>query len=421
MSISEWLKGLLDEKVEREGHTSFDSAIRSLAYEAGEHRRDTQPTTTRSSTDVHPTDPFDTLGQIVGRFGGIGSKKNLKQKMDIHRLTGLYPDITTIAISPTGHFETFSEFDRVTEHNISNSGINPLTITQPANPVASNQEHIQTSVSQVVSHLRAFLINGEGAGNEEAQIGALQKAVFQLYELGGYTEEEASPQEEQPTLADLHETLDRLTDDPEESNTVREAASSLVKTLDEHKAGDVYRLLNKSGRLGIKENEMNLIQLSDITGSTHAQVVNSVAVLNAIREGQAISGPVLIVLDGAHYYFSQNPFREVLCQEFRHARHHNIAYDYNTQRLADVSREGESVIHETSVVEIHPPYRAEEEAGGEEMGLESSLSEEHWEFLDMPPGEAPVEYLQRTKETGWSICAYNPQGREKELLQQHFN
>lgn len=421
VSISEWLKGLLDKKVEREGHTSFDSAIRSLAYEAGEHRQDTQSTTTGSSTNLHPTDPFGTLGQVVGRFGGKGNKKNLKQKMDIHRLTGLYPDLTTIAISPNGQFETFSKFDRVTEHNISNSGINPLTISQPANPVLSNQEYIQTSVSQVVTLLRSFLINGEEAGNGEAQIGALQKAVFQLYELGGYMEEETSPQGEQPTLAGLHKTLGRLADDPEESDTVREAASSLVKTLDEYNGGDVYRLLNESGRLAIEKNEMNLVQLSDITGSTHAQIVNSVAVLNAIREGQAISGPVLIVLDGAHYYFSQNPFWEVLCQEFRHARHHNIAYDYNTQHLADVSSEGESVIHETSVVEIYPPYRAEEEVGSEEMGLKSSLSEEHWEFLNMPPSEAPIEYLQRTQETGWSICAYNPQGREKDLLQQHFS
>jgi hypothetical protein len=422
VSISEWLKGLLDKKVDREDHTSFDSAIRALAYEAGEHNQDTPATTARSSTGDHPTDPFDTLGQVVGRFGGIGSKKALKQKMDIHRLMGLYPDLTTIAISPIGVFDSFKEFDGVSELNIADSGVNPFTVTQPADLVLSHQEHRETSMSQVVSLLRLFLVDEDEAGNEEAQIAALQKAVFQLYELRGYIEGEPSLREEPPTLADLHETLSRLADEPEESGAVRDAASNLVKTLDELESSDVYGLLNESGRLAIEENEINLVQLSEVTGGDHAKVVNSAAVLNAIREAKTISGPVLIVLDEAHYYFSENPFQEVLHQEFRHGRHHDIAYDYNTQLFADTYSQGMEILnHNTDIVEVYPPYHLEEEPETVEADLNLDLSEDHQEFLKMPPGKAPVEYLQRTQDTGWDICAYNPQGREEELLQKHSN
>lgn len=418
VSISEWLKGLLDDKVDREDHTSFDSAIRALAYEAGEHNQEIQTTSARSSAGIQPTDPFDTLGQVVGRFGGIGSKKSLKQKMDIHRLMGLYPDLTTIAISPIGVFDSFKEFGGVTELDISDSAVNPLTVTQPADPLRSNKEHMETAVSQVESLLQLFLVDGAEAGGEKAQIKTLQRALFQVYELRGCMEEEASPQGEQPTLADLHGTLSRLADDPEEPEAVRDAASSLVKTLDELEDGDVYGLLNESGRLAIEENEINLVQLSEVTGSDHAKVVASAAVLNAIREAKTISGPVLIVLDEAHYYFSGSPFQEVLHQEFRHGRHHDIAYDYNTQRFADTYGQGMEILnHNTDIVEVYPPYENVEVS--ETEGLNLSLSEDHQEFLMMPPGKAPVEYLQRTQDAGWNVCAYNPQGREEELLQKH--
>lgn len=422
VSISEWLKGLLDDKVDREDHTSFDSAIRALAYEAGEHNQGTQTTTAGSSAGSQPTDPFDTLGQVVGRFGGIGSKTSLKQKTDIHQLMGLYPGLTTIAISPIGVFDSFKELGGVTELDISDSGVNPLTVTQPADPHRSNREHTGTVVSQVESLLQPFLVDAteEEEEDEKIQIKILRKALSQVYELRGCMEGEASPQRGQPTLGDLHEALSRLADDPEEPDVARDAASSLVKTLDELEDGDVYGLLNKSRRLAIEENEINLVQLSEVTGGDHAKVVASAAVLNAIREAKAISGPVLIVLDEAHYYFSGSPFQEVLHQEFRHGRHHDIAYDYNTQQFADTYGQGMDILnHNTDIVEVYPPYHLEEESETEGADLNLNLSEDHQEFLKMPPGKAPVEYLQRTQDAEWNVCAYNPQGREEELLQKH--
>ncbi|MCY4732832.1 transferase [Natronomonas gomsonensis] len=299
---------------------------------------------TRSPVVIDPFAREDGYAKFT--VGDPGSGKSFSSKQQFIRTLARDPDRIGVVLEPLNNWN--GVIDALGGRQITvggDLGLNPLEIKpMPDHVLAKRGEDaslLKERRNRVVSFFRNFFAHrGVELGPRRT---TLERAIETAYERRGITDDVETHDRQDPTVRDVLDILEEMSDSPEEfvvrvdaeREKVSDDAVWLLDQLWPFAEGGQFGNLGRQSEFDIRDEKVLYLDLVQQGGSIGGQTSLLMELLISLvyERAKETDREVVFVIDEARYLMKDSATLEYLETIFRHHRHHDLSIQLITQTV----------------------------------------------------------------------------------------
>ena len=315
--------------------------------------------------------------------GAIGSGKSFSTKLNILREYCARDDLTVIILDPLEGFVNFVEKlggQRVVVGG--SQAVNPMELRQAdvedardamkedenSREVDEKKDPFAQKIAQVEGFFRSFF-RQEGI-ELGGKLPTLRGAVILTYKDAGITSDISTHGKESPTVSDLLETLQELSQDPSrlvyedvededsqtESDIVKQHANTLLSDLRAFQENGKYDMLAQQTEVDLMSSDIVYLDMAANEMDTDHQGLMMQLLFDAVyQRGKETDDKVIFSIDEAHVMMQDEDSLDMLETAVRHSRHYDMSINFITQEVDDFfkSEQSAAIANNCTLKEIH--------------------------------------------------------------------
>ncbi len=292
-------------------------------------------------------DPFARKdGYAKFTVGDPGSGKSFSSKQQFIRTLARDPDRIGVVLEPLSNWN--GVIDALGGRHITvggDLGLNPLEIKPMPDHVLETRGEdanlLKERRNRVLSFFRNFF------AHRDVELGSrrttLERAVDDAYERNGITDDIDTHDNENPTVRDVLDILEEMSESPEEfvvrveaeQEKIREDAVWLLDQLRPFAKDGQLENLGRESEFDIRDEKVLYLDLVQQGGSIGGQTSLLMELLISLvyERAKTTDKEVVFVIDEARYLMKDSATLEYLETIFRHHRHHDLSIQLITQTV----------------------------------------------------------------------------------------
>ena len=292
-------------------------------------------------------DPFAREdGYAKFTVGDPGSGKSFSSKQQFIRTLARDPDRIGVVLEPLHNWN--GVIDALGGRQITvggDLGLNPLEIKPtPAHVLEKRGDDaslLKERRNRVLSFFRNYFEHRDLEFGPRRS--TLERAIDAAYERKGITDDVETHAHESPTVRDVLDVLEEMSESPEsfvvrvasESERIRDDAVWLLGQLRPFAAGGQLENLGRHSEFDIRDEKVLYLDLAQQGGSLGGQTSLLMELLISLvyERAKETDKEVVFVIDEARYLMKDSATLEYLETIFRHHRHHDLSIQLITQTI----------------------------------------------------------------------------------------
>lgn len=281
-------------------------------------------------------------------FGKIGSGKSFATKLEILRTYASRSDTKIIMLDPLEGFTSVNLALGGQHIEVGGKlGLNPMEIHYiPPEKRTEQADPYGITKSKVLGFFERYY-NARGSALSEIKNGrgVLERAIDKAYKRKGIKPNDLeSHKNESPTVLDVKEVLEEISEDPKQAidmegtaytKKFEDAAADLLISFSQFEEGGEYRNLAMKNEVNIKENDVNYIDLKQREASSKTGLMMHLLLHEVYEEAQRTDKKLLFAIDEAHMLLDNAESLDYLEHVVRHSRHYDMSINFITQNIQD--------------------------------------------------------------------------------------
>ncbi|MFB6188970.1 MAG: VirB4 family type IV secretion system protein [Halapricum sp.] len=329
-------------------------------------------------------DPFAREdGYAMFTVGDPGSGKSFGAKQNFIRTIEQDPDCIGVVLEPLNNWNGVIEAlggQRVTVGGT--MGLNPLEIKPTPERVLRSRGEDASPLKERRERAISFFTNFFAL--REVSLGdrrtTLELALDEAYDRKGITEDVATHGRESPTVRDMLDILEEMSDAPEdfvvrsdaEGDKLANDAVWLLDQLRPFTEGGQFENLGRESEFDIRDERLIYLDLVQQGGNLggHTSLLMELLISLVYERAKETDKRVVLVVDEARYLMSDTATLSYLETIFRHHRHHDLSIRLITQTVDEFFQwpEAEMILDQCAIKQFHKLDGMDEE-WADEFGL----------------------------------------------------
>ena len=351
-------------------------------------------------------DPFAREdGYAMFTVGDPGSGKSFAAKQNFIRTIEQDPDCIGVVLEPLNNWNGVIDAlggERITVGGT--MGLNPLEIKPTPERVLRSRGDDASPLKERRERAISFFTNFFAL--REVQLGdrrtTLELALDEAYERQGITEEIGTHDRESPTVRDILDILEEMSDGPApfvvrsdaEGEKLADDAVWLLDQLRPFTEGGQFENLGRESEFDIRDESLIYLDLVQQGGNLggHTSLLMELLISLVYERAKETDKRVVLVVDEARYLMSDAATLSYLETIFRHHRHHDLSIRLVTQTVDEFFQwpEAEMILDQCAIKQFHKLDGMDEEWANE-FGL--NFAQMRY-VQDAIPGNEDVGYSQ---------------------------
>jgi len=299
---------------------------------------------TRSPLVIDPFARED--GYAMFTVGDPGSGKSFGSKQNFIRTIEQDPDRIGVILEPLNNWAGVAEAlggQRITVGGT--LGLNPLEIKPTPEHVLDARGDDASPLKERRNRAVSFLTNY--FNHRDVELGdrrtTLELAIDEAYEHQGITEDVETHSRESPTVRDVLNILEEMSEDPDkyvvrveaEGEKVEADAVWLLNQLRPFTEGGQLENLGRQSEFDIRDEKVVYLDLQQRGGTIggHTSLIMELLISLVYERAKETDKEVVFVIDEARYLMKDAATLEYLETIFRHHRHHDLSIRLVTQTV----------------------------------------------------------------------------------------
>ncbi|QLD90392.1 transferase [Natronomonas salina] len=299
---------------------------------------------TRSPLVIDPFARED--GYAMFTVGDPGSGKSFGSKQNFIRTIEQDPDRIGVILEPLNNWAGVADAlggQRITVGGT--LGLNPLEIKPTPEHVLQERGEDASPLRERRNRAVSFFANF--FAHRDVDLGdrrtTLELAIDEAYERNGITEDLSTHDRESPTVRDVLNILEEMSNDPGEYVVRVEAESEKIETdavwllnqLRPFAEGGQLENLGRHSEFDIRDEKVVYLDLQQRGGSIggHTSLIMELLISLVYERAKETDKEVVFVIDEARYLMKDAATLEYLETIFRHHRHHDLSIRLVTQTV----------------------------------------------------------------------------------------
>jgi type IV secretory pathway VirB4 component len=299
---------------------------------------------TRSPVVIDPFERED--GYAMFTVGDPGSGKSFGSKQNFIRTLERDPDRIGVILEPLNNWNGVAEALGGRQLTVGGTlGLNPLEIKPTPEHVLSERGDDASPLKEKRNRAVSFFVNyfslrDVALGDRRT---TLELAIDEAYQRKGITDDVATHDRPSPTVRDMLDILEEMSDDPSEYVVRVEAegekiAADAVWLLDQLRPfaeGGQFANLGRESEFDIRDEKVLYLDLVQQGGSIggHTSLLMELLISLVYERAKETDKEVVFVIDEARYLMKDAETLEYLETIFRHHRHHDLSIRLVTQTV----------------------------------------------------------------------------------------
>jgi type IV secretory pathway VirB4 component len=299
---------------------------------------------TRSPVVIDPFERED--GYAMFTVGDPGSGKSFGSKQNFIRTLERDPDRIGVVLEPLNNWNGVVDALDGRQLTVGGTlGLNPLEIkptpehrrAERGDDASPLKEKRNRAVSFFTNY---FALRDVDLGDRRT---TLELAIDEAYDQKGITEDVATHSRESPTVQDMLDILEEMSEDPDEYVVRVEAEGEKIRTdavwlLDQLRPfaeGGQFENLGRESEFDIRDEKVLYLDLTQQGGSIsgHTSLLMELLISLVYERAKETDKEVVFVIDEARYLMKDAETLEYLETIFRHHRHHDLSIRLVTQTV----------------------------------------------------------------------------------------
>lgn len=360
----------------------------------------------RSPVVIDRFDRNNGYNQITA--GKIGSGKTFGTLLEILRTKAAYgDDLIVFMLDPLNGFRPIMELLGGKEVLVGGRvNINPMRITETPDEIFDEVPDLDPYTEkkqQLIDFFDMYFSLQERELGDSRDV--LEMAVDETYQNRGITKDPDTHSNESPTITDLLDVLENMSNNPEEYaradseelvDQINQHASRLMLSLNQFEDGGQYENLANETDLEMEDEDIVYFNLSQQEGSGNLGLMMHLLLSEVYEKAKETDKKVMFCIDEAHYIMSDARSLDFLEQAVRHSRHYDLGINFITQTIEEffAHDQSEAIAQQCSMRRLHR--------------LESGLTDNIKDTLNL--NDAHVNFIQDaepgSEEAGYSEALY---------------
>ena len=299
---------------------------------------------TRSPVVIDPFERED--GYAMFTVGDPGSGKSFGSKQNFIRTLERDPDRIGVILEPLNNWNGVAEALGGRQLTVGGTlGLNPLEIKPTPEHVLSERGDDASPLKEKRNRAVSFFVNyfslrDVALGDRRT---TLELAIDEAYQRKGITDDIATHDRPSPTVRDMLDILEEMSNDPSEYVVRVEAegekiAADAVWLLDQLRPfaeGGQFANLGRESKFDIRDEKVLYLDLVQQGGSIggHTSLLMELLISLVYERAKETDKEVVFVIDEARYLMKDAETLEYLETIFRHHRHHDLSIRLVTQTV----------------------------------------------------------------------------------------
>ncbi|WP_435196381.1 VirB4 family type IV secretion system protein [Natronomonas sp. EA1] len=351
-------------------------------------------------------DPFAREdGYAMFTVGDPGSGKSFGAKQNFIRSIEQDPNRIGVILEPLNNWNGVSEALGGKQITVGGTlGLNPLEIKPTPEHVLQARGDDASPLKERQERAISFFTNffatrGVGLGDRRT---TLETAFDEAYAKQGITENVSTHGNPSPTVRDVLDILDTMSDSPEEyvvrttaeAEKIESDAIWLLDQLRPFAAGGQFENLGRESEFDIRDEKIIYLDLAQQGGSLggHTSLLMELLISLVYERAKETEKEVVFVIDEARYLMKDAATLQYLETIFRHHRHHDLSIRLVTQTVDEFFQHdiAKMVLDQCAVKQFHK-LDGMDESVAERFGLNHA----QMRFVqDAIPGDEAKGYSQ---------------------------
>jgi type IV secretory pathway VirB4 component len=299
---------------------------------------------TRSPVVIDPFARED--GYAMFTVGDPGSGKSFDSKQNFIRTLERDPDRIGVILEPLNNWNGVAEALGGRQLTVGGTlGLNPLEIKPTPEHVLAERGDDASPLKEKRNRAVSFFTNyfslrDVALGDRRT---TLELAIDEAYERKGITDDVATHDRQSPTVRDMLDILEEMSDDPSEyvvrveaeGEKIADDAVWLLDQLRPFAAGGQFENLGRESEFDIRDEKVLYLDLVQQGGSIggHTSLLMELLISLVYERAKETDKEVVFVIDEARYLMKDAETLEYLETIFRHHRHHDLSIRLVTQTV----------------------------------------------------------------------------------------
>ncbi|WP_276258957.1 VirB4 family type IV secretion system protein [Haloglomus litoreum] len=326
-------------------------------------------------------DPFAREdGYAMFTVGDPGSGKSFGAKQNFIRTIEQDPDCIGVVLEPLNNWTGVTEAlggQRVTVGGT--MGLNPLEIKPTPERVLQRRGDDASPLKERRERAISFFTNFFAL--RDVSLGdrrtTLELALDEAYERKGITDDVSTHDRESPTVRDMLDILEEMSEDPEsfvvradaEGEKLADDAVWLLDQLRPFTEGGQFENLGRESEFDIRDEKLIYLDLVQQGGNLggHTSLLMELLISLVYERAKETDKRVVLVVDEARYLMSDAATLSYLETIFRHHRHHDLSIRLITQTVDEFFQwpEAEMILDQCAIKQFHKLDGMDEEWANE--------------------------------------------------------
>jgi len=299
---------------------------------------------TRSPVVIDPFARED--GYAMFTVGDPGSGKSFASKQNFIRTLERDPDRIGVILEPLNNWNGVAEALSGRQLTVGGTlGLNPLEIKPTPDHVLAERGDDASLLKEKRNRAVSFFTNYFSLRNValEDRRTTLELAIDEAYQRKGITDDVATHHRQSPTVRDMLDILEEMSDDPSEyvvrveaeGKKIAEDAVWLLDQLRPFAEGGQFANLGQKSEFDIRDERVLYLDLVQQGGSIggHTSLLMELLISLVYERAKETDKEVVFVIDEARYLMKDAETLEYLETIFRHHRHHDLSIRLVTQTV----------------------------------------------------------------------------------------
>jgi hypothetical protein len=292
-------------------------------------------------------DPFAREdGYAMFTVGDPGSGKSFSSKQNLIRTLERDPDRIGVILEPLNNWNGVADALGGRQLTVGGIlGLNPLEIKPTPDRVLADRGDDASPLKEKRNRAVSFFTNYFSL--RDVSLGdrrtTLELALDEAYDRAGITDDVATHDRPSPTVRDMLDILEEMSDDPgeyvvrvdEEGTKIAEDAVWLLDQLRPFAEGGQFENLGRASEFDIRDEKVLYLDLVQQGGSIggHTSLLMELLISLVYERAKETDKEVVFVIDEARYLMKDAKTLEYLETIFRHHRHHDLSIRLVTQTV----------------------------------------------------------------------------------------
>jgi type IV secretory pathway VirB4 component len=307
-------------------------------------------------------------GYAMFTVGDPGSGKSFGAKQNFLRSIAQSEDRIGIILEPLNDWAGVAEALNAQRITVGGSlGLNPLEIKPIPEHVRRTLGEDASPFNEKKDSVLSFLTNYfslRGVRLDDRRT-TLETAIAEAYRAKGITDDVATHANESPTMRDVLDVLEAMTENPTdyivrtdaEGEKLSSDATWLIDQLRPFAAGGRYENLGRGSEFDIRDEKVVYLDLGQQEGSLGGSTSLLMQLLISLvyERAKETTKEVVFVIDEARYVMQDTVSLSFLETVFRHHRHHDLSIRLVTQTVDEFFRhpESEAILDQCAIKQFH--------------------------------------------------------------------